>query len=75
MSKIIVSETQQPIVKSFYQPDHFERALDPWHPDAFPGEFKLISGLSTGVRKSGWMAVDWVGNPLGFYPDGMEIET
>jgi hypothetical protein len=30
--------------------------------------------LSEGQRKSGWMAIDGVGNAIGFYPDGYKIE-
>lgn len=63
----IISETQQP-QGSYQSVDHWERSLDPWHSDAFPEEFKY-AGV-TGKRKSGWLGLDWVGNPIIFIPDG-----
>ena len=67
---IVVSETQPP-------PDHplvdeWERGLDPWHPDAFVGT--PAEGMFTDrePRKTGWYALDWVKNVIGFIPDGHE---
>jgi len=70
---MIVSETEAPPVEKMACPSvyGFERSLDPWHEDAFPDEHKH-AGV-TGKRRGGWMALDWCGNPLGFFPDGMEI--
>jgi len=45
----------------------WERSLDPWHADAFPDEFKHAG--TGGERKSGWMGLDWGGNPIIFVPD------
>jgi len=64
-----ISETQQP-QKEYFGVDHWERALDPWHADAFPNEFKFAG--TTGERQSGWMGYDWCGNPVIFVPDGTE---
>lgn len=47
----------------------FERGLDPWHKDAFPEEFKE-SAPNQGERQSGWLAIDWCGNVIGFFRDG-----
>lgn len=47
----------------------WERSLDPWHADAFPDEFKGAA-LSSGKRKTGWMALDAFSNPVAFVPDG-----
>ena len=47
----------------------FERSKSPWHADAFPDEFKR-SAPEQGERKSGWMALDWCGNLIGFIADG-----
>lgn len=52
--------------------DHWERSLDPWHADAFPAE--LAYAGTNGERKSGWLGVDWVGNPIIFVPDGYDEE-
>lgn len=52
----------------------FERSLDPWHADAFigtPAEGRFDNSVP---RKSGWAALDWVGNELGFIADGSVIE-
>jgi hypothetical protein len=69
---VIVSETQQPIIKGIFEPDHWERGLDPWHADAFPDEFKAAGGA--GERKAGWFGVDAFGNTVLWIPDGTEIE-
>lgn len=53
---------------------YWERSSDPWHPDAFPDELKGAIPNQTSVRKEGWMAIDGVENPIGFYPDGMDVE-
>lgn len=49
----------------------WERAKDPFHADAAPDEFK--SQFKQGERLSGWMALDWCGNAIGFVPDGTEV--
>lgn len=71
--KIVTSPTQEPVITTGYVPWSYERSLDPWHADAFPLEFRHAG--TTGERKSGWMGVDWVGNPLIFVPDGTEMEV
>jgi hypothetical protein len=65
----ITSPTQEP-TGNYMSVDHWERSLDPWHADAFPAEFKHAG--TGGARKSGWMGVDWCGNPIVFVPDGTE---
>lgn len=54
--------------------DLYERSLDPWHKDAFPPELSHAAP-SQGQRAEGWMAIDHFGNPIGFFPDGMEVEV
>lgn len=54
--------------------DLYERSLDPWHKDAFPPELSHAAP-SQGQRAEGWMAIDHIGNPIGFFPDGMEVEA
>jgi hypothetical protein len=55
----------------------WERSLDPWHKDAFKGvpvdEKQIDAFANTGERQAGWMALDAVGNPLGFVADGTEM--
>lgn len=64
---------------------YWERSQDPAHPDAMKSiqsnarslVLLLIRGelkSSTGPRKSGWMAIDWIENPIGFIPDGQVME-
>ena len=48
---------------------YFERSCDPFHPK------KIQEALgakvdSSDVKESGWMAIDWYENPIGFIPDG-----
>lgn len=66
---MIISEENKP-QKPYPTVTEWERSLDPWHRDAFPDEFKDYG--TNGKRKSGWMGVDWVGNPIVFIPDGTE---
>lgn len=64
---------------------YWERSLDPFHPSAFTnldrfkkaGHLKdavmiLLGGTidQSSIRKSGWMAIDWAENPIGFIADG-----
>lgn len=51
---------------------YWERSLDPWHSSAFPTEIAITP--SPYPRKGGWMAIDWIENPVGFVPDGTVIE-
>lgn len=55
--------------------DEYERSLDPWHRDAFPTGLEEAAPNQTYPRKSGWMALDGVGNAIGFFPDGTEVEA
>ena len=51
----------------------WERGSDPWHADAFvgtPAEGRFVSGEP---RKTGWHALDWCGNVVGFIPDGTAL--
>jgi hypothetical protein len=63
---------------------YWERSNDPFHADAFKGlevngKNTLIvttdkdAKLSEGKRKSGWMAIEWTENPVGFVGDGTEV--
>lgn len=52
----------------------WERGLDPWHPNAFPDEIKALLSNADTPRKSGWYALDWCGNTIGFIADDEEIE-
>ena len=47
----------------------YERCLDPWHSEAFPGQFKN-SAPHCGVRKEGWAALNAFNDIVGFFPDG-----
>jgi len=75
MAKIIVSETQEPVILGIFQPDHYERGLDPWHVDAMPDKFKEMPNWNRGERAKGWFGVDWCGNTVVWVPDGTEIEV
>jgi hypothetical protein len=70
---MIISETQKP-QREYYGVVEWERTLDPWHEDAFPAEYKsaIRSITQPGPRKSGWMGIDWCGNPIMFIPDGYD---
>lgn len=48
--------------------DFWERSNDPFHSDAMPDGLKHAG--TSGDRKQGWMAIDFVGNEIGFIPDG-----
>lgn len=73
---ITTSEAQKPPGKAFFggfYGDNWERALDPWHRDAFPDEFKNSAPNQKGPRASGWFLLDAWGNPLVFVPDGTQF--
>ena len=64
-------DKDNPPKKNYVSVNHWERSLDPWHEDAFPNEFK--EHFRTGkARESGWLGVDWVGNPILWVADGTE---
>jgi hypothetical protein len=67
---MIISENQKPTAE-YVSVSSWERTLDPWHEDAFPIELSYAG--TKGKRKSGWLGVDWVGNPIIFIPDGTEF--
>lgn len=73
--KYIVSDKLRP--PPTWYGDCYERTLDPWHRDAFVGVPNIDPDAvgSQGPRKGGWMALDGFGNPIGFTPDGTEIEV
>ena len=65
---------------------YWERSNDPFHADAFKGiDLKDKAALFVGgmgdvlnkpkqdTRKSGWMAIEWTENPVGFVADGTEV--
>lgn len=51
----------------------YERSTSPWHKDKFPDAFKASAPEQGETPSSGWMALDWCGNPIGFFHDGMEF--
>lgn len=52
---------------------YWERSEDPFHAEAFPLEYR--KAISTNEpRRAGWMAIDYVENPIGFVADGTECE-
>lgn len=61
-----IGPTQPP---SFQNVDYWERSGDPFHADAFKST-ELEGFGAKGVRRMGWMAIDWCENPVGFVPDG-----
>lgn len=69
----VTSETQQPMNAPGWV-DHWERGIDPWHADAFRGTPAEGRFENTGKRSTGWEAIDWVGNVVGFVADGTPIE-
>ena len=69
---MIISADQKPM-KDYNFVVSWERSLDPWHADAFPPELSYAG--TTGERKSGWLGLDWVGNPIIFVPDGYDEEA
>lgn len=74
MSNKIVSADNKPPLGGLGGSIHdWERALDPWHIDAFPDEFKEFVPQK-GERKKGWMALDAWENPLMFLADGDSYE-
>ena len=71
--KYTTSETLRP--PPTWYGDEYERSSDPWHKDAFPDELKYAAPHQTEKRMDGWMALDGYGNPIGFCPDGTEVEA
>lgn len=77
----VVSESQPPQLASGVA--YWERSSDPWHPEAFAGlnlEQATVVAIGGEIkdagspRSSGWMAIDWIENPVGFVADGSEQE-
>lgn len=84
---MIVSKDNKPPVGGMGGTVHdWERSSSPWHVDAFKGTgltdeqldnavcVGAAKGVERGVRQEGWMALDYWGNPVGFVPDGTEIQ-
>lgn len=78
----LVSATNLP-QDGYYGVSYWERTGDPFHPDAFKGlgldentVLVTVGGTmdTTSSRKSGWMAIDWIENPVGFVKDGTEMK-
>lgn len=76
MEEFVVSEHRPP--GRYLWVAWFERGLDPWHPDAFVGiegiheaKAAMHDGSS---RRSGWYAVDYCGNTVGWYADGTKLK-
>ncbi len=68
-----VSESHHPPIGIMGGSVHsYERGVSPWHIDGFPDELKWCAP-ERGKRSSGWHALDWCGNEIGFFPDGMEV--
>lgn len=65
-----ITVTEKPPLVSYAH--DWERGLDPWHEDAFPPEFGHAG--TRGPRKTGWYALDWCGNVVGFVADGDTVE-
>jgi hypothetical protein len=53
--------------------ERWERSLSPWHRDAFPPEF-ADQAPEQGERATGWAALDWCGNVIGWVPDGTPLK-
>lgn len=53
----------------------YERSSDPWHRDAFPPELADAAPNQSKERGKGWMALDAIGNPIGYFPDGSEVDA
>lgn len=66
---VIGPETPPPLDRVNSSVHGFERGQDPWHRDAFPEDFKAFAP-NRGERQSGWLALDWCGNVIGFFCDG-----
>jgi len=71
---VIVTKDQAPPTGGMGGAIHkWERGLDPWHRDSFEGlgaEVQDQAPNQEGERKSGWYAVDYCGNTIGFVTDG-----
>jgi hypothetical protein len=77
---MIVDKDTPPPLRSAMSAVAWERCGDPFHVDAFKGtgvdldKAICIGGeISKGVRREGWMALDWCGNPVGWIHDGAEV--
>lgn len=67
-----ISENQHPPTPGYVA--EWERGEGPWHADAFVGT-SAEGRFETGEpRKSGWFALDFCGNAIGFVADGTEYE-
>jgi hypothetical protein len=69
----MINESNPPHFEVIPSTYYWERSADPWHPDAFPDEFKAAAPNQTSVRKEGWMAIDGIENPIGFIPDNSDV--
>jgi hypothetical protein len=69
---MIVDENNPPPFRAAGS-DHWERGLDPWHASAFVGTPAEGRFEDTGPRRSGWAAIDFAGNVVGWIPDGTEV--
>jgi hypothetical protein len=69
---LIVTEKDKPPIGGMGGCIHdWVRSRDPFHADAFPADLKHAA-LVQGERRSGWLALDAWGNPIGFVADGDE---
>lgn len=50
----------------------WERSIDPFSRECMPDEFKHL--FPKKKASTGWLALDWCGNAIGFAQDGNVIE-
>ena len=61
--------SKKPDASKYPGVEEWERGLDPWHADAFVGTPAEGMFDASVPRKTGWYALDWCGNVIGFVPD------
>lgn len=77
MKYLISSDQPPPYMNGVH---YWERSRDPFGPDALYEAFESV-GLSRGMKvvqkpqQTGWLAIEWGENPVGFFADGSIIES
>lgn len=54
--------------------EYFERSSDPFNPSTIMAALGCGKG-TVDKTETGWMANDWIENPIGFIPDGTVYEN
>ena len=70
MSKAIGPDEKPPVGGMGGSIHDWKRGIDPFHPSQLPEDIQELMPKADGPPAAGWMALDAVGNEIGFLPDG-----